>query len=108
MNDTPRTDAERKRHKRSKTCPNDPVSADFARQLERERDTALSLFRSSERARSSLNEALDKVLADNTAMREAIREVFHSFADDPPSDASWLLDDRQNHALARLYPFTKP
>jgi len=33
---TPRTDEERKRLKRSKTCPSDPVSADFARQLERE------------------------------------------------------------------------
>jgi hypothetical protein len=80
MSDTPRTDE----HMLGGSYSFD---VEFARELERE---------------------LNAALAENTAMREAIREVFHSFADDPPSDASWLLDDRQNHALARLYPFTKP
>jgi hypothetical protein len=69
------------------------------------RDLPLSVVAAaSQRFERELNAAL----AENTAMREAIREVFHSFADDPPSDASWLLDDRQNHALARLYPFITP
>jgi len=88
---------------------------DFARKLERERDEANkglhqkyiefdALFDEAEQIRIERDEAL----AENKAMREAIREVFHSFADDPPSDASWLLDDRQNHALAKLYPFTTP
>ena len=69
------------------------------------RDLPLSVVAAaSQRFERELNAAL----AENTAMREAIREIFHSFADDPPSDASWLLDDRQNHALARLYPFITP
>lgn len=37
---TPRTDAERRRLKKAKSYPPDPVSAEFARQLERERDAA--------------------------------------------------------------------
>ena len=69
------------------------------------RDLPLSVVAAaSQRFERELNAAL----AENTAMREAIREVFHSFADEPPSDASWLLDDRQNHALAKLRPFITP
>lgn len=92
---TPETDAE---------AMHDYVLADFARKLERERDTARSLFQSSERARASLNEALDKVLADNTAMREAIRQA---------NERLLGLEDHltKNHglflldALAKLQPF---
>ncbi len=39
------------------------------------------------------------------AMREAIREVFNSFANEPASDSAWLLDDRQTAALTKLKPF---
>ena len=42
------------------------------------------------------------------AMREAITEVFNSFADEPASDSAWLLDDRQTAALTKLQPFIKP
>lgn len=58
-----------------------------SRKLERERD-----------------EARDQL----KAMREAITEVFNSFADEPASDSAWLLDDRQTAALAKLQPFIKP
>ena len=66
MNPTPETDAE---------AMHDYVLADFARKLEQDRDKARSLFQSSERARASLDEALDKVLANNTAMRKAIMQA---------------------------------
>lgn len=46
------------------------------------------------------------------AMREAIKEVFNSFANEPASDSAWLirrespwLDDRQTATLAKLQPF---
>ena len=55
---TPRTDAERRRLKKAKSYPPDPVSADFARQLERERDAAR---------------------AEIDAMREALREAHDVF-----------------------------
>lgn len=50
----------------------------------------------------------DKFHIENEAMREAIREVFSSFADEPASDSVWLLNDRQTAALANLKPFLKP
>lgn len=40
---TPRTDAERRRLKKAKSYPPDPVSADFARQLERELQSMTAL-----------------------------------------------------------------
>lgn len=40
---TPRTDAERRRLKKAKSYPPDPVSADFARQLETEIQTMTAL-----------------------------------------------------------------
>jgi len=42
MSDTPRTDAERRKVKRGRYFPTDPVSAEFARQLERELKTTTS------------------------------------------------------------------
>jgi hypothetical protein len=49
------------------------VTADFARKLERERDKALALFQSGARARASLDEALDKVLADKAAISRTVK-----------------------------------
>jgi hypothetical protein len=114
MSDTPRTDAAVQAYYESGQSFA-VVEPELSRQLERELNEANkelhqkyiefdALFNEAEQIRIER----DAALAENTAMREAIREVFYSFADDPPSDASWLLDDRQNHALARLYPFTTP
>lgn len=60
------------------------VHAEICAKLERERDEAREQLK---------------------AMREAIREVFDSFADEPASDSAWLLDDRQTAALSKLQPF---
>lgn len=60
MSDTPRTDAERKRLKRSKTCPSDPVSADFARQLERELNAAKAALSGRTVSCSNCNEVAAK------------------------------------------------
>lgn len=46
--------------------------------------------------------------AESEAMSEAIKEAYHSFAEDPGSDSVWLLTDRQTAALAKLQPFLKP
>jgi two-component sensor histidine kinase len=54
-----------------------------------------------ERFERELNEARDQL----QAMREAIREVYNSFADE---DSAWLLDDLQTAALTKLQPFIKP
>lgn len=48
---------------------------------------------------------LGKTREQLKAMREAIREVFNSFADE---DSAWLLDDLQTAALAKLKPFIEP
>ena len=44
MSDTPRTDTERCKAKRGRYFPSDPVSADFARQLESELNTAKDII----------------------------------------------------------------
>lgn len=49
------------------------VTAQFAQKLEQERDKALALFQSSQRARASLDEALDKVLADKAAISRTVK-----------------------------------
>jgi hypothetical protein len=97
MNDTPTPDTDA--FILSSVTKTDWNWRHFARKLERERDTALSLFKSSERARASLNEALDKVLAENTAMREAIREAHDAIKASPYPD---------QQALAKLQPFITP
>ena len=77
MSDTPRTDAE---------LAHDYVLADFARQLERE---------------------LNAAKAELEAMLGVVNEIYASFADEPQSDSSWLLDDRQLTALSKIKPFIK-
>jgi hypothetical protein len=54
-----------------------------------------------QRLKRERDEARDQL----QAMREAIREVFNSFADE---DSAWLLDDLQTAALTKLKPFIKP
>ena len=49
--------------------------------------------------------AQEDVESKNSAMREVIKEAFNSFAEDPESDAAWLLTERQRKAIAKLQPF---
>lgn len=91
---TPRTDAERRRLKKAKSYPPDPVSAEFARQLERERDAARD---------------------ENESMREALQEAhttLESIAKAKPSEWGEMSDqfkpwaqNRSRHALTKLKPF---
>jgi DNA anti-recombination protein RmuC len=111
------------------------VNADFARKLERERDEAreelqqwkmlcawggtpehIDQFIKGQQSRihqaqdieetcEQLERERDEARDQLQAMREAIREVFNSFADE---DSAWLLDDLQTAALAKLKPFIKP
>lgn len=85
MSDTPRTDesVDNCAHYQA-LC--DMVEAEFARQLERE---------------------LNSARVEIEAMREVINEIYDSFADEPQSDSSWLLDDRQLTALSKIKPFIK-
>ena len=77
MSDTPRTDA---------ASAHDYVLADFARQLERE---------------------LNSARVEIGALREVMNEIYDSFADEPQSDSSWLLNDRQVTALSKIKQFIK-
>jgi hypothetical protein len=54
-----------------------------------------------------LERKLNAAKAESEAMREVIKEVYHSFADEPASDASWLLDDRQTHVISNLQIYTE-
>jgi len=85
MSETPRTDesVDNCAHYQA-LC--DMVEAEFSRQLERE---------------------LNAANANIKAMREVINEIYDSFADEPQSDSSWLLDDRQLTALSKIKPFIK-
>ena len=85
MSDTPRTDesVDNCAHYQA-LC--DMVEAEFARQLERE---------------------LNSARVEIEAMREVVNEIYASFADEPQSDSSWLLGDRQVTALSKIKPFIK-
>jgi hypothetical protein len=94
MSDTPRTNKERKRHKRSKTCPNDPVSADFARELERELNESIKAIRDADLAlRKCLNYLLvQPIFTRNNSDIERESETMESV----------------HLALAELRPFITP
>lgn len=85
MSDTPRTDesVDNCAHYQA-LC--DMVEAEFARQLERE---------------------LNSARVEIEAMREVVNEIYASFADEPQSDSSWLLNDRQVTSLSKIKPFIK-
>jgi len=89
----------------------DAVQGDFARQLERERDEARDqLARICKEGFGNddtigLEPADDYVLRQVAKMREALKKVFNSFADDPYSDSAWMLNDVQIAAIAKLKPF---
>lgn len=95
MSDTPETDAAR--HDLTEYGPPVPcsygdwVAADFALKLERERDKARNLVQSGIRAKSSLNEALDKTLYD---LRMAVEQNAKLF-------------DIADRAIQLLPPFTR-
>lgn len=77
---TPRTDAERRALKKSKSYPADPVSSEFARKLETELATMTALA-------DKLAEALDFTMNGNTAKDQT-----------PFIDASReALTDYENH-----------
>ena len=77
-------------------------AVEFCANFERERDEALALAKNySERWTAECKTLRGQI----EAMREAIKEVFNSFNDEPASDSAWLLDDRQTSALSKLQPF---
>lgn len=45
------------------------------------------------------------LIEENKKMRDAIKVALNSFADDPDSDSSWLLGDKQITALSKLKSF---
>jgi hypothetical protein len=70
---TPRTDAERRALKKAKSYPVDPVSAEFARQLERKLAAMTALAdRLAQALRESRNTHLDTIERCPTIVREAI------------------------------------
>ena len=87
-----------------------PVIA-FCQRLERERDEARDqLARICKDGFGNddtigLEPADDYVLRQVAKMREVIKKVFNSFADDPYSDSAWMLNDVQIAAISKLQPF---
>lgn len=68
----------------------------------KERDEALALLASEKSTRNAIIAKGAEMEKQLEAMREAIKEVFNSFNDEPASDSAWLLDDRQTSALSKL------
>jgi hypothetical protein len=54
-----------------------------------------------------LERELNAAKAESEVMRKVIKEISHAFADEPARDTSWLLDDRQTEALAKLQLYIK-
>ena len=70
-------------------------------ELERELDDLKS-------QRADFGALVDKLECELNALKLLLNEVYASFADEPQSDSSWLLDDRQLTALSKIKPFLKP
>jgi predicted house-cleaning noncanonical NTP pyrophosphatase (MazG superfamily) len=68
---TPRTDAERRRLKKAKAYPPDPVSAEFARQFETELANALELIREIRDGEVNAEDEADKFLRDHVPSKLA-------------------------------------
>ncbi len=83
--DTPETDAERRRLKKSKSYPTDPVPADFARKLERERNAAREALSGRTVSCSQCNELANKLAANEAyqmgliAERDEAREALENY-----------------------------
>jgi hypothetical protein len=54
-----------------------------------------------------LERQLNAAKTEIGALREVINEIYDSFADEPQSDSSLLLNDRQVTALSKIKPFIK-
>lgn len=72
--DTPETDAERRQLKKSKSYPTDPVPADFARKLERERNAAREALSGRTVSCSQCNELASKLVANEAYQMGLIAE----------------------------------
>lgn len=70
-------------------------------ELERELDDLKS-------QRADFGALVDKLECELNALKLLLNEVYASFADEPQSDSSWLLVDRQVTALSKIKPFLKP
>lgn len=88
------------------------VHANFARKLERERDDAREeldanglVLQKLQDERDAYIDKFERAEKQLEAIREAIKEAFNSFADDPQSDSVWLMNDRQASALGKLKHF---
>lgn len=90
---TPRTDSERRALKKAKSYPVDPVSAEFARQLETELANALELLREIRDGEVNAEDEADRFLRDHVPSKLA---------------AMTALTDRLAEALniAAAYPVT--
>ena len=93
MSKTPRTDAERRRLKRSKTFPSEPVDADFCRAFEHE----------NAKLRAGIAEAARDA---DAALRKCLNYMLRLPLSG--SDAECEAMDDAHHALRKLQPFLKP